>query len=373
MSALPFIDLAAQRDRLGSRIDDAIAAVLDDGRYVMGPAVVELEHRLAEWSDRTHALSCASGTDALVMALMALDVQPGDRVVVPDFTFVATAEVVRLVGATPVFADIDAASYNLDPGSAATAWQLEGPAPVGIIAVDLFGHPASHNALGSLAERLGAWMIVDGAQSFGATRDDHSTLAAGIISTTSFFPAKPLGAYGDGGAVFTDDDEVAERLRSIRLHGAGAAPYTHDRLGITGRLDTIQAAILNVKLDIFADEIERRNTIARRYSDELSSVVKPPTTEPGVVPVWAQYTIEVDNRDGFRSSLNDDGVPTGIYYPYPLHTQGPYQTDPVVPDATPNTAAAASRVVSLPMHPYLDEPTQDLIIDATVRALETSR
>ena len=368
MTEIPFIDLAAQQRRLGGRIEQAITAVLADGRYVMGPAIEQLEAELATRTERAHALSCASGTDALVMALMALGVGAGDHVVVPDFTFVATAEAVRLVGATPVFADIDPVTYNLDPGSAERAFSSEAR-PVGVIAVDLFGHPARHAELQRVADAHGGWMIVDGAQSFGATRRGRSALAAGVISTTSFFPAKPLGAYGDGGALFTDDDDLAAVLRSIRLHGAGEAPYTHDRIGITGRLDTIQAAVLNVKLEVFDEEIEERNRVADRYASHLADLVKPPQGDGDSVPVWAQYTIEVDDRDGFRATMSAAGVPTAVYYPHPLHTQAPYANDPIAPGSTPHAVAAADRVVSLPMHPYLDADTQRFIIDAARTAL----
>lgn len=369
MTEIAFIDLAAQRARLGDRVERAIADVLADGRYVMGPAVFELEEQLAERAGRAHALSCASGTDALVMALMALGVGPGDHVVVPDFTFVATAEAVHLVGATPVFADIDPVTYNLDPASVATAWSNV-PAPVGMIAVDLFGHPARHDQLQHIADEHDAWVIVDAAQSFGASRAGRPTLAFGTIATTSFFPAKPLGAYGDGGAVFTDDDALATALGSIRLHGAGPEAYTHERIGITGRLDTIQAAVLTTKLEIFDDEVERRNEIAARYSEQLADLVKPPQVDGDTVPVWAQYTIEVDHRDAFRAAMVEAGVPTGVYYPFPIHTQGPYRNDPVVPGGVVHATAAAERVVSLPMHPYLDERTQDRIVDAARAALE---
>jgi dTDP-4-amino-4,6-dideoxygalactose transaminase len=367
LDPIPFIDLAAQQARLRDRLDAALARVLDHGQYIMGPEVTELELALRARSGRRHALSCASGTDALVMALMALGVGPGDRVIVPDFTFVATAEAVRLVGAQPMFADIDPVSYHLDPDLLASAWSSE--SAVGIIAVDLFGHPARHLELAAIARSHGAWMIVDGAQSFGATRAGQSTLAHGELATTSFFPAKPLGAYGDGGAVFTDDDSLAEALRSIRLHGAGSTPYSHDRLGLTGRLDTIQAAILLTKLEIFDDEIERRLLVADRYADQLSDVVKPPSAAGDTVPVWAHYTIEVDDRDEVRDRLDTDGIPTGIYYPHPLHTQGPYRDDPVLPGGVTATEQACRRVLSLPMHPYLDPRSQDRVIDAVRAAL----
>jgi len=366
---MPFIDLAAQQERIRPQLNAAIAEVLSAGQYVMGPPVLALEEELARRAGRNHTISCASGTDALVMGLMALGVGPGDHVVVPDFTFVATAEAVRLVGAVPVFADVDPTTYNLDVASAKQAWL--GPIrPVGMIAVDLFGHPARHQELQSLADEHDAWMIVDGAQSFGATRGSRSSLAAGVLSTTSFFPAKPLGAYGDGGAIFTDDDDLADALRSIRLHGAGLEAYTHDRVGITGRLDTLQAAILNVKLEIFDEEIESRNRVANYYAEQLGDLVKPPQIDGDTVSAWAQYTIQVDNRERFRADLSAVGIPTGVYYPHPLHTQVPYATDPVVQDGTPNTSAVADRVVSLPMHPYLDLESQDRIIAATRTALQ---
>ena len=368
MEPVPFIDLAAQQARLRDEIEAAMARVLDHGCYVMGPEVVELEAALAKRSNRPHALSCASGTDALVMALMALGVAPGDHVVVPDFTFVATAEAVRLVGAHPVFADIDPVSHNLDPDSVALAWN-DGPEPIGVIAVDLFGHPARHAELSAVVHERDAWMIVDGAQSFGATRAGRSTLASGVIATTSFFPAKPLGAYGDGGAVFTDDEALAETMASIRVHGAGPSPYSYDRLGLTGRLDTIQAAILLAKLQVFDDEVERRVAVAARYAEGLSDVVKPPACDGDTVPVWALYTIEVEDRLDVRAKLDADGVPTGVYYPHPLHTQGPYRDQPVVPGGTPATDYSCERVLSLPMHPYLDHGTQDRVIDSVRRAV----
>ncbi|SVD09342.1 uncharacterized protein METZ01_LOCUS362196, partial [marine metagenome] len=288
MSIIPFVDLAAQQRLLGDRIQNAISKVLDHGSYIMGPEVFVLEEQLSVRVQRRHCVTCASGTDALQMALMALGVRPGDRVVVPDFTFVATAEAVRLVGAEPVFADIDPMTYNLDPDSAESAWELSGPRPVGLIAVDLFGNPARSSELERLAHRHGAWLIVDGAQSFGAMRDGRSGIAHGVIATTSFYPSKPLGAYGDGGAVFCDDDRLASDLRSIGNHGADAVPDFHDRIGLTGRLDTIQAAVLLAKLEVFDDEIEKRRQVATRYSDAFRGLVSPPATEARVESVWAQ-------------------------------------------------------------------------------------
>lgn len=364
VTTIPFMDLGAQRAALGRRVDDAIMRVLDHGRYVMGPEIDDLEAAIADRTGRRHCVSCASGTDALVMTLMAMDVGPGDRVVVPDFTFVATAEAVRLVGAEPVFADVEPDTLNLCPKSAASAWDLPGPAPVGVIAVDLFGHSARYRELQPVTDHHGAWLVIDGAQSFGAHRNGRPSLAHGLAATTSFFPAKPLGGYGDGGAVVTDDDDLASILRSVRLHGAGDAPYTHDRLGITGRLDTIQAAVLLAKLEVFDEEVDRRNAVADRYARALGDLVEVPCAEAGCVAVWAQYTIELDRRTAVQDRLGDVGVPTAVYYPHPLHTQPAYAAEPVVGTGVDATERACERVLSLPMHPYLDEQTQDRIIAA---------
>ena len=364
MSTIPFIDLAAQQRTLGDRIQRAISRVLEHGSYIMGPEVFELEDLLAERVQRRHCVTCASGTDALQMALMALGVGPGDRVVVPDFTFVATAEAVRLVGAEPVFADVDPVTYNLDPESAELAWELPGPSPVGVIAVDLFGHPAISSELELLVQQHDAWLIVDGAQSLGATRDDRSGIARGVIATTSFYPSKPLGAYGDGGAVFCDDDQLASVLCSIRNHGADAKSSCHDRVGLTGRLDTLQAAVLLAKLEVFDAEIKGRQQVAARYSEAVSGLVTPPGAEAGVEPVWAQYTVEVQGREVIRSRMAEAGIPTCVFYPHPVHSNAAYRECPVVSDGAPVAMRASSRVMSLPLHPYLEESVQDRIISA---------
>ncbi len=369
MSTIPFIDLAAQQRALGDRIQKAISRVLEHGFYIMGPEVLELEDLLAARVQRRHCVTCASGTDALQMALMALGVAPGDRVVVPDFTFVATAEAVRLVDAEPIFADVDPVTYNLDPESAELAWELPGPSPVGVIAVDLFGHPARGSELELLAQRHDAWLIVDGAQSLGATRDGRSGIARGVIATTSFYPSKPLGAYGDGGAVFCDDDRLASALRSIRNHGADAAPSSHERVGLTGRLDTLQAAVLLAKLEVFDAEIKDRQQVAARYSEAVSGLVTPPGAEAGVEPVWAQYTVEVEGRGVVRSRMAEAGIPTCVFYPHPVHSNVAYRACPVVSDGTQVALLASSRVMSRPMHPYLDVSAQDRIISAFQHAL----
>ena len=364
MSVIPFVDLAAQQRALGGRIRKAISKVLDHGSFIMGPEVFELEELLSARVQRRHCVTCASGTDALQMALMALEVKPGDRVVVPDFTFVATAEAVCLVGAEPVFADVDPVSYNLDLDSAESAWELPGPPPVGIIAVDLFGHPARSSELERLVHRHDAWLVVDGAQSFGATHDGRSGLAHGVIATTSFYPSKPLGAYGDGGAVFCDDDQLASALRSIRNHGADAKPGCHDRVGLTGRLDTLQAAVLLAKLEVFDAEIKDRQQVAARYSEAVAGLVTPPRAEAGVEPVWAQYTVEVEGREVIRSRMAEAGIPTCVFYPHPVHSNAAYRECPVVSDGAPVAMRASSRVMSLPLHPYLEESVQDRIISA---------
>jgi dTDP-4-amino-4,6-dideoxygalactose transaminase len=370
MSDIPFIDLAAQQRVLGNRIQEAINKVLDHGSYIMGPEVFELEGLLSMRAQRRHCVTCASGTDALQMALMALGVQPGDRVIVPDFTFVATAEAVRLVGAEPVFADVDPATYNLDLDSAESAWELPGPLPVGMIAVDLFGHPARSSELERLAQRHDAWLVVDGAQSFGATRDGQSGISHGVIATTSFYPSKPLGAYGDGGAVFCDDDRLASTLRSIRNHGADDMAGRFGRVGLTGRLDTLQAAVLLAKLEVFDSEIRDRQRVAARYSSELSGHVALPMTAAGVEPIWAQYTVEVEGREIIRSRMAEVGIPTYVFYPHPVHANAAYHSFPVVSDGTQVATRASARVMSLPMHPYLDESVQDRIVFAFHSALE---
>jgi dTDP-4-amino-4,6-dideoxygalactose transaminase len=369
MTPMPFIDLAAQQETLRPRIDEAIRRVLDHGTYILGPEVSQLEAVLASAVGRQHCVSCASGTDALQIFLMAKGVGPGDRIVVPDFTFVATAEAVCLVGAEPVFADVDPCSYTLDPESVRQAWDLDGSPPVGVIAVDLFGHPARTEELAAIAREHGAWVLVDGAQSFGARRNGRSSLADGVAATTSFYPAKPLGGYGDGGAIFCDDQDLDGIMRSISTHGSGGTRYEHVRLGLTGRLDTIQAAILLVKYEVFNEELMRRQEVADRYTEELEGSVILPAVEEGCQSVWAQYTIQVDDRTQVRAGLFDDGVPTAVFYPYPLHEAPTYRSYPVVPGGPTVTKRISGRVVSLPMHPYLDETEQDRVISALRKAL----
>ena len=369
---IPFIDIAAQRKRLGKSIDDAVAKVLAHCQFIMGPEVRQLEADLSAFCGARHTISCSNGTDALIMALMATGAGPGDAVFCPSFTFCATAEAVVCVGASPVFVDVDEKTFNMDLASldrAIADAKRAGLKLKAIIPVDLFGQPADLDAIAAIAKREGMFVISDAAQSFGATYKGKRVGTQALVTTTSFFPAKPLGCYGDGGAVFTDDDKLAEILRSIRVHGQGADKYDNVRIGMTGRLDTIQAAVLIEKLKIFQDEIEARNRIAARYAAGLKDVAIVPELASGYGSVWAQYTIRVEKRDALSAVLSTRGVPTAIYYPKPLHRQEPYKRYPVAGNGLPVTDKLASEVISLPMHPYLDEPTQDRVIAAVREAL----
>jgi dTDP-4-amino-4,6-dideoxygalactose transaminase len=371
---IPFIDVAAQRRRLGRSVDEAIARVLGHCQFILGPEVRALEAALAAFCGARHVVSCASGTDALVMVLMAAGVGPGDAVICPSFTFTATAEVVALVGATPVFADVEEASFNLDPESlraaCATARAL-GLRPKAVIPVDLFGQPADYDRIVPIAEAESLFVLDDAAQAFGATYKNRRVGGLAPATATSFFPAKPLGCYGDGGAVLTDDEELAGVLRSLRVHGEGSGKYDCVRIGLNGRLDTIQAAVLIEKLRIFPEEIVARERIARRYSAALADVASVPKLAPGSTSVWAQYTIRLADgrRDGLAAELKPQGIPTAIHYPVPLHRQEPYRRFPVAEGGAPVSERLAEEVISLPMHAYLDEATQDRIIEAVRRAL----
>jgi dTDP-4-amino-4,6-dideoxygalactose transaminase len=377
---IAFIDLQAQRRRIADRIDAAIAAVLADGRFVMGPQVAEFERQLAAFSGAKTALGCANGTEAIALPLMAWNIRPGDAIFCPSFTFVATAEVIPWLGATAVFVDILPDTCNMDPASleaAILSVKREGKLrPKAVIAVDLFGQPADYPAIAEVARRHGLKLIADSAQGFGCTLNGRHPSDWADVATTSFFPAKPLGCYGDGGAVITNDPQLWDVMDSLRVHGkasaadVAAANFEHDprylnlRVGMNSRLDTIQAAILIEKLAIFAGEIEARGRIARRYHEGLSGSAVTPAVIEGGVSVWAQYTIEVDNRDGLGAHLKALGIPTAVYYPIPIHRQSAYALHPTAPGGLPVTDAKASRVISLPMHPYLDAATQDRIIEA---------
>ena len=372
---VPFIDIAAQRRRLGTSIDEAVSRVLTHCQFINGPEVTALEAALATFSGAKHVVSCASGTDALLMVLMARNVGPGDAVLCPSFTFCATGEAVALTGATPVFVDVDEATFNMDAASLergiATAKQ-RGLKPRAVIPVDLFGQSADHDTIGAIAEAAGLFVLDDAAQGFGASYKGRKLGTFGLATATSFFPAKPLGCFGDGGAIFTDDDELAETLRSIRVHGQGSDKYDNVRLGLTGRLDTMQAAVLIEKLKIFEDEIAARNQVAERYARGLGNVVTVPGLAAGCTSVWAQYTIRLPkgvDRDGFAADLKAQGIPTAIYYTKSMHQQTAYREFPVAEGGLPASESLSNDVISLPMHAYLDAPTQERIIKAVRSAL----
>ena len=368
--SIPFIDLQAQRRRLGEPLNQAIQAAVEGGQWILGPQVAQLESDLAAWAGVKHAITCANGTDALLLVLRAWDVGPGDAVFVPAFTFAASAEVVVLAGAVPVFVDVLPDTFNMDPGSLEAAIALVkragGLKPKVVMPVDLFGQPADYRTLARIATREGLKLFCDTAQGFGGLLDGKRAGAIGDAAATSFFPAKPLGCYGDGGACFTNDDEFKDLLLSIRMHGQGSDRYQHVRIGINSRLDTIQAAILIEKLKIFEDEIEKRNAAANRYNQAFagSNRIIAPRVLDGAVSTWAQYTLQVENRTKFQTDLKEAGVPTAVYYPIPLSKQKAYAQYPAVP--TPVSEALSQKVVSLPMHPYLDAPTQDRVIKAVL-------
>jgi dTDP-4-amino-4,6-dideoxygalactose transaminase len=378
---IPFIDVAAQRRRLGSAIDEAVARVLTNCQFILGPEVRALESELAAFCGARHAITCSSGTDALRLVLMAWGIGPGDAVICPTFTFCATAEVPALCGATPVLADVDAETFNLDPASverAIAAAKKRGLKPRAVIPVDLFGQPADHDAIAAIAAAHDLFILDDAAQSFGATYKGRQLGAVlpgakpgTVAAATSFFPAKPLGCYGDGGAVFTDDDDLAARIRSIRVHGEGVDKYDAARIGLAARLDTIQAAVLLEKLKIFPQEIVARNQAAERYAAGLAGVTTVPRVAKERTSVWAQYTIRLapGRRDALAAALKQQGVPTAIYYAKPLHRQAAYSGYPIAEGGLAVSESLADEVISLPMHAYLDAATQDRIVAAVVRAL----
>jgi len=370
--SIAFIDLAAQRRRIGSRMDEAILRVVNHGGYIMGPEVKQFEADLSAFCGAKHVISCANGTDALALVLMAKRVKPGQAILCPSFTFAATAEVVAWLGAVPIFVDCLPETFNMDPASLEfginTARQL-GLKPVGVIPVDLFGQPADYDAIEAICAREDLWILCDAAQSFGASYRGRKLGTIGAATSTSFFPAKPLGCYGDGGAVFTNDDELAAIMRSLRVHGQGSDKYDNVRIGMNGRLDTMQAAVLIEKLKIFPDEIAARDRVAKRYNEMLGDVVAVPVVAEGNTSVWAQYTMRVPNRDALAAALKAKGIPTAIYYPKPLHQQTAYSKFPCAGNGVPVSERLAGEVLSLPMHPYLEEAVQDRIIAAVREAL----
>lgn len=367
---IQFVDLAAQRARLGAKLDAAIAKVLDAGQFIMGPEVIQFEKAAAAFCGAKHTISCANGTDALLLALMALGIKDGDAVFVPAFTFAATAEVVPFLRGTPVFVDVDEDTFNMDPESLKRAIgeaKDRGLRPACVIPVDLFGLSADYDALIAIARENGMKVIGDTAQGFGATYKGRRTGSLCDITTTSFFPAKPLGCYGDGGALFTDDDEIAALLDSLRVHGKGTHKYANVRIGMNSRLDTLQAAILNEKLAIYQDEIDKRQEVAKRYNAALSNRFATPVIPDGYTSVWAQYTLKTANeeeRTALQARAKAAGVPTAIYYPIPLNQQEAFKSYPVDPEGLAVSEDLSKRVISLPMHPYLTADVQQRIVEA---------
>ena len=353
-----FIDLAEQQKLIRPKLEAAILKVLDHGKYIMGPEVNIFEEDLKEFTGAKHALSCANGTDALTLVLMAWEVGPGDAVFVPSFTYVATAEAPSQLGATPFFVDVLEDTFNIDPDSfkQAVSEALDaGLNPSVVIPVDLFGQPADIDSITSIAKSHDMKVLVDGAQSFGGISHGRRVGTMGDATTTSFFPAKPLGCYGDGGAVFTNDDKLADVIHSIRLHGKGSEKYDNVRIGVNSRLDTIQAAILIEKLRIFPKEIELRNKVASKYNELLSDKISTPLINEGLSSVWAQYTLILENRDRVISALKSANIPSVIYYPRALTQQTGYKGYPSVSSGTKVSDSLTERVMSLPMHPYLDQ------------------
>lgn len=361
---MEFIDLKTQYQRLKAEIDAGIQRVLDHGQYILGPEVAELEEKLAAYVGARHCITVANGTDALQIAMMALGIGPGDEVITPGFTYIATAETVALLRAKPVYVDVDARTYNLDPRLLEAAIT---PATKAIVPVSLYGQCADFDAINAIADRHGIPVIEDAAQSFGATYKGRKSCNLSRIACTSFFPSKPLGCYGDGGAIFTNDDELAKVMRQISRHGQDRR-YHHVRVGVNSRLDTIQAAILLPKLAVLDEEVALRQAVAARYEQLLhaAGIDSTPHIEPHNLSAWAQYTIQVDNRDAVIAALKHAGIPTAVHYPIPLNKQ-PAVADPSV--RLPIGDLIAQRVMSLPMHPGLDEVTQARVVNALPSAL----
>ncbi len=356
---IPFIDLKKQFGLLETDIRAAMDVVLAHGQYINGPEVGKLEAELAAFAGTRYAVGCASGTDALLMPLMAYGVGPGDAVFTTTFTFIATAEVIAFLGATPVFVDIDPDTYNIDPSllkEAVARVRREGKLrPKAVIPVDLFGLPADYDAIMAIADAEGLIVLEDAAQGFGGIYKNRRACSFGHVAATSFFPAKPLGCYGDGGAIFTNDDDMLEKLLSIRAHGQGSDRYENVRIGINGRLDTLQAAVLRVKLGVFSGELDERQRVAEQYSARLAGLLKTPVVPEGFRSAWAQYSVQVDDRDACRAALQKVGVPTAVYYPKPLHLQTAFAYLGGRAGDCPVAEAVAGRIFSMPMHPYLED------------------
>jgi UDP-2-acetamido-2-deoxy-ribo-hexuluronate aminotransferase len=378
---MEFIDLKKQYSLIEKSVQERISAVLKHGHYIMGPEVKELEEKLANFAGTRYCLTCASGTDALLLVLMAKGIGPGDAVFTTPFTFIATAEVISLLGATPIFVDIDPKTYNIDQqklriaieslknGATPSTGTPSGLRPRCIIPVDLFGLPADYDAINDIAKEHGLFVLEDAAQSFGAEYKGKKACSLAEVAATSFFPAKPLGCYGDGGAIFTNDSKLNEILTSLRVHGKGSDKYDNVRIGINGRLDTLQAAILLAKMDIFPREIELRQEVAARYLSGLSEKLILPFVPENYKSAWAQFSIQNGNREKIMKSLKEEGIPTAIYYPKPLHQQTAFTCLRYEKGSLPVSEKVSQSIFSLPMHPYLEEKKQDSIIKAMQSAL----
>jgi dTDP-4-amino-4,6-dideoxygalactose transaminase len=366
---MQFIDLKQQYKKIEASVQKRINAVLSHGNYILGPEINELEEKLARYVGTKHCLTCASGTDALLLALMAKNIGPGDAVLTTPFTFVATAEAIALVGATPIFADIDPVTYNIDPHKILKVINdYKSDKPIGripmglklrgIIPVDIFGLPADYDAINKIAMDNGLFVLEDAAQSFGGMYKGKKAGSLAGIAATSFFPAKPLGCYGDGGALFTDDNELLAILKSLRVHGQGADKYENVRIGINGRMDTVQAAILLAKLEVFDGELDLRQSVAQRYSRLLGNAVAAPKIPEGYLSAWAQYSVQTENRAGKMDALKKQGIPSAIYYPKPLHLQTAFSYLGYAKGDFPIAENVSERIFSVPMHPYLTEEEQ---------------
>lgn len=379
---IPFIDLKKQFSRIEDKVRSNMDAVLEHGAYIMGPEIPAIEERLAEYCGTKHALSCGSGTDALLIALMALNVKPGDAVFTTPFTFFATAEAIALLGATPVYVDIDPVTFNIDPekldktiaalkgeDNGSPLPKVEGLVAKGIITVDIFGQPADYDAIKVVADKHDLFIIEDAAQSFGGEYKGKRACSLGDITCTSFFPAKPLGCYGDGGMCFTDDDKLIELMRSHRVHGQGPDKYDNIRLGINGRMDSLQAAALQAKFDIFPEEVDLRDKVAATYAELLGDVegLTVPTVPEGYRSVWAQYcplAKDSEHRERIQAALKEKNVASPIYYPIPLHLQTAFKDLGYQAGDCPVSENAAQRIFAIPMHPYLERDAQEYIADA---------
>jgi len=372
---MEFIDLKKQYDLIKNEVNSNINRVFEHGKFIMGPEINELENRLSNYVGTKYAITCSSGTDALLLPLMAKEIGPGDAVITVSFTFVSTAEVISLLGATPVFTDICPKCFNISTKEINASIELarkKGLRPKAIIPVDLFGQPANYDEINKIAKENDMWVLEDLAQAFGASQNNVKTGNFGLVGATSFFPAKPLGCYGDGGAIFTNNDDLAEKIKSIRVHGKGSDKYDNVRIGINGRLDTIQAAILLAKLDIFDSEIKSRNDKALIYNNLLSEVLKTPFVRPSNISAWAQYSVLAKNsnqRSKLQSILKENNIPSAIYYPTPLHLQTAYKYLNQKEGSLPISEDISKRIFSLPMHPYLEKKEISIVSNVIYEAL----